>query len=133
MVTKWGMSEALGPLQYEEQGEGYLGYGANQRVMMSDETSKLIDKEIRSLVDGAHARATDILKTQEAKLHLLAQALLEYETLTGDEIKALIEGGTVSRPDAPSGPTRPVPTQGSSIPRAGKRLGGTTGAQPQGA
>src|SRR5437868_14756883 len=51
MVTKWGMSDKLGPLQYEEQGEGYLGYGANQRVMMSDETSKLIDSEIRGLVD----------------------------------------------------------------------------------
>ena len=48
MVTKWGMSEKLGPLQYEEQGEGYLGYGANQRVLMSDETSKLIDSEIRA-------------------------------------------------------------------------------------
>ena len=133
MVTKWGMSEALGPLQYEEQGEGYLGYGANQRVMMSDETSKLIDKEIRSLVEGAHARATEILGAQEDKLHLLAQALLEYETLTGDEIKALLDNGKIDRPDAPKGALRPVATQGSSIPKAGRRASGSGEAAPQGA
>jgi cell division protease FtsH len=130
MVTKWGMSDALGPLQYEEQGEGYLGYGATQRVMMSDETSKLIDKEIRSLVDNAHARATEILRTQEDKLHLLAQALLEYETLTGEEIKALMESGKIDRPDQPSGPVVARPVRGSAIPKAGKRFGGEA---PQGA
>ena len=125
MVTKWGMSEKLGPLQYEEQGEGYLGYGSNQRVMMSDETSKLIDSEIRALVDGAHARANDILKTQEAKLHVVALALLEYETLTGDEIKQLMETGKLDRPDAPSGPAMPTAVRGSAIPKAGKKFGGT--------
>ncbi|MGH6785932.1 MAG: ATP-dependent zinc metalloprotease FtsH [Novosphingobium sp.] len=130
MVTKWGMSDKLGPLQYEEQGEGYLGYGANQRVMMSDETSKLIDSEIRGLVDGAHARATDILKTSEDKLHLLAQALLEYETLTGEEIAQLLETGKLDRPEAPSGPAAVRPVRGSAIPKAGKRFG--EGA-PQGA
>ncbi|KRA81317.1 ATP-dependent zinc metalloprotease FtsH [Altererythrobacter sp. Root672] len=130
MVTKWGMSDAMGPLQYEEQGEGYLGYGANQRVMMSDETSKQIDKEIRALVEGAHARATDILRTQEDKLHLLAQALLEYETLTGDEIKTLLESGKIDRPDQPSGPSPVRPVRGSAIPKAGKRFGGEA---PQGA
>ncbi len=91
MVTKWGMSDKLGPLQYEEQGEGYLGYGANQRVMMSDETSKLIDAEIRSLVDGAHAQATKILKKEQKKLHLLAGALLEYETLSGERNRGIAQ------------------------------------------
>jgi cell division protease FtsH len=130
MVTKWGMSDTLGPLQYEEEGEGYLGYGANQRVMMSDETSKLIDKEIRTLVDGAHTRATEILRSQEDKLHLLAQALLEYETLTGEEIRDLLDSGRINRPDVPSGPVAPRPVRGSSIPKAGKRFGGEA---PQGA
>ncbi len=129
MVTKWGMSDKLGPLQYEEQQEGYLGMGGTSRLFGSDETNKLIDGEIRVLVDTAHARATDILKTQEDKLHLLAQALLEYETLTGDEIKQLLEGGKLDRPDAPSGPT-PQPIRGSSIPKAGKRF---SGPAPQGA
>lgn len=90
MVTKWGMSDKLGPLQYEEQQEGYLGYGGSARLFASDETNKLIDKEIRGLVDGAHKRATDILKTNEDKLHLLANALLEYETLSGEEIAQLM-------------------------------------------
>jgi len=130
MVTKWGMSDKLGPLQYEEQGEGYLGYGANQRLMMSDETNKLIDSEIRGLVDGAHKKATDILSANEDKLHLLAQALLEYETLTGDEIKELLASGKIDRPDAPQGPANPLPVHGSAIPKAGKRF---SGPAPQGA
>ncbi len=131
MVTKWGMSDKLGPLQYEEQGEGYLGYGANQRVMMSDETSKLIDSEIRGLVDGGHARATEILGAQIDKLHLLASALLEFETLTGDEIKTLLDGGTIDRPEAPTGPVNPNPVRGSAIPKAGKKFTGG-GTAPQG-
>ena len=131
MVTKWGMSDKLGPLQYEDTQEGYLGYGGSQRLMMSDETNKLIDSEIRGLVDGAHARATDILKGNEDKLHLLAGALLEYETLSGDEIKELMETGKIDRPDQPKGPTTPTPVRGSAIPKAGKRF--SDGTAPQGA
>ena len=124
MVTKWGMSEKLGPLQYEDQQESYLGFGGNQRTMMSDETAKLIDSEIRGLVDGAHARATQILKDNEAQLHVLAQALLEYETLTGDEINTLIEHGKLDRPDQPpGGAAAPAPVRGSAIPKAGKKFG----------
>ena len=131
MVTRWGMSDKLGPLQYEDQQEGYLGYGGTSRLFSSDETNKLIDSEIRGLVDGAHARATEILKQEEEKLHLLAKALLEYETLSGEEIKELLETGKLDRPDAPVGPAVPVPSRGSSIPKAGKRFSG--GAAPQGA
>jgi cell division protease FtsH len=132
MVTKWGMSDKLGPLQYEEQQEGYLGMGGSQRLMSSDETNKLIDSEIRILVEDAHKRATEILTEQNEKLHSLAKALLEYETLTGDEIKELMDGGGIDRPDQPSGTTRPVTPAGSSIPKAGKRFSGG-GATPQGA
>ncbi|MXO75103.1 ATP-dependent zinc metalloprotease FtsH [Altererythrobacter aerius] len=127
MVTKWGMSEKLGPLQYEQQQEGYLGYGGSQRTMGSDETNKLIDAEIKGLVESAHARATAILAGETDKLHLLAQAMLEYETLTGDEIRDLLDTGKIDRPDAPATPTaRPV--RGSAIPRAGKRFGGEAAA-----
>ena len=132
MVTKWGMSDKLGPLQYEEQQEGYLGMGQSARTMGSSETNKLIDAEIRGLVDGAHKRATDILKTQEDKLHLLAQAMLEYETLTGDEIDQLLKDGKLDRPDQPSGPAI-KPVTGSAIPKAGRKFGGEGGAAPQGA
>ncbi|OYU36802.1 ATP-dependent zinc metalloprotease FtsH [Novosphingobium sp. PASSN1] len=133
MVTKWGMSDKLGPLQYEEAQEGYLGMGGSQRTMMSDETNKLIDSEIRMLVDGAHARATDILKSNEDKLHLLAQALLEYETLSGDDIRALMEDGKLDRPEMPNGPARPVASQGATVPRAGRKFSGSGDPQPAGA
>jgi len=124
MVTKWGMSDKLGPLQYEDQHEGYLGMGGAQRTMASDETNKLIDSEIRTLVDTAHQRAKDLLTEHQDQLHLLAQAMLEYETLTGDEIKQLLEDGKIDRPERPSGPATPRPVRGSSIPKAGKRFGG---------
>ncbi len=132
MVTKWGMSDKLGPLQYEQSHEGYLGMGQTQRTMASDDTNRLIDAEIRALVDGAHAKATQILSEHEDQLHLLAQAMLEYETLTGEEIKALLETGKIDRPDPTPGPAIGKPVQGSAIPKAGKRFGGE-GTAPQGA
>jgi cell division protease FtsH len=130
MVTRWGMSEKLGPLQYEETQEGYLGYGGSQRTMQSAETNKLIDAEIKALVEGGHKRATSILKAQIDKLHLLAQTLLEYETLTGDEIKELLESGKIDRPVDPVGPAALPPVKGSAVPKAGKRF---AGAEAQGA
>ena len=133
MVTKWGMSEKLGPLQYEQQQEGYLGMGQSARTMAGAETNKLIDAEIKNLVEGGLKRAEEILTSQEDKLHLLAQALLEYETLTGDEINKLMEDGKIDRPDQPSGPTPAAPTHGSAIPKAGKRFGGKGDEAPQGA
>jgi cell division protease FtsH len=133
MVTKWGMSDKLGPLQYEETQEGYLGYGGTQRLMMGEETNKLIDAEIRGLVDGAHAKATQILKTNEDKLHLLAQALLEFETLTGEEIKQLLDTGKIDRDSNPGGTALPRPVQGSAVPKAGKRFSGGGKPAPQGA
>ena len=133
MVTKWGMSDKLGPLQYEEQQEGYLGMGQSARTMGSGETNKLIDAEIRALVEGAHKRATEILTTKEDQLHLLAQTMLEFETLTGDEIDQLLKDGKLDRPDAPKGPSKPRSVSGSAVPKAGKRFGGEGGTSPQGA
>ena len=133
MVTKWGMSDKLGPLQYEASQEGYLGMGQTQRTMAGAETNKLIDAEIKKLVEDAHKRATEVLKTQEDKLHLLAQAMLEYETLTGEEIDQLMANGKIDRPDAPKGPGMIKPVAGSAIPRAGKKFGGSGDSAPQGA
>ncbi len=124
MVTKWGMSEKLGPLQYEASQEGYLGMGQTMRTMGGEETNKLIDSEIKSLVEGGLARAREVLTAQEDKLHLLAQALLEYETLTGDEITALIETGKIDREADKAGARVVAPVRGSAIPKAGKRFGG---------
>jgi cell division protease FtsH len=135
MVTKWGMSDKLGPLQYESSQEGYLGMGQTARTMAGAETNKLIDAEIKRLVEEGLARATEILTAQEDKLHLLAQALLEYETLSGEEINTLMEGGSIDRPDQPRGPAVSRPAHGSAIPKAGKRFGskGDEGPAPQGA
>jgi cell division protease FtsH len=133
MVTKWGMSDKLGPLMYEQQQEGYLGMGQSQRTMGSAETNKLIDAEIRQLVEDAHKRATDILKDQEDKLHLIALAMLEYETLTGEEIDQLMANGKIDRPDEPKGKPNFKPVRGSAIPKSGKKFGGSGDTAPQGA
>ncbi|EJL22199.1 ATP-dependent zinc metalloprotease FtsH [Novosphingobium sp. AP12] len=131
MVTKWGMSDKLGPIQYEDTQEGYLGMGGTQRTMASADTNKLIDSEIRALVDNAHARATQILKDQADALETLAQAMLEHETLSGEDIKVLLAGGTLDRPNTPRGPSTSRPLTGSAIPKSGKRYSG--GTAPQGA
>ena len=133
MVTKWGMSDKLGPLQYEASQEGYLGMGSTQRTMAGAETNKLIDAEIKSLVEGGLKRAEDILKSQEDKLHLLAQAMLEFETLSGEEIDQLMAKGSFERSDKPKGPGAIKPIGGSSIPKAGKKFGGSGDSAPQGA
>ena len=136
MVLRWGMSDKLGPLLYEESQDGYLGMGTSQRTMMSSDTAKLIDAEIRALVDNAHARARAIISDHADKLHLLAEALLEYETLSGEEIRQLIDQGKLDRPETPSGTARPPLPQLVSVPRAGRRLAGGDGgivpAQPLG-
>ena len=134
MVTQWGMSDAMGPLQYEELQEGYLGYGMSQRSAMSDETAQKIDAEIRKLVEGGHKRATDLLTEHNNQLHLLANALLEFETLSGEEINQLLETGKFERDDGKVIKPSSIPTVGTAIPKAGR--GKSTpvgGATPQGA
>ncbi len=135
MVTQWGMSDEMGPLQYEEeQGETFLGYSQSQRAHMSDETAKKIDSEIRGLVDAGYNRAKDVLTKHEDQLHLLANALLEYETLSGDEIDSLVKDGKFERPDGDVVKPSSVPTVGTSIPKAGKKRKGPFGdPKPQGA
>ncbi|MBO9579354.1 MAG: ATP-dependent zinc metalloprotease FtsH [Sphingobium sp.] len=121
MVMRWGMSDKLGPLEYEEeQGETFLGYSQTQRHSMSNETALLIDSEIRGLVDRGYARATEVITKNIDQLHRVANALLEYETLTGEEIKSLVEKGEMNRDDASLRPA-PVPTAGTSIPKTGRR------------
>ena len=101
MVTEWGLSDGLGFLAYSaDEQEVFLGRSVAQQKNMSDKTAELIDAEVRSIVDGTYEDARTILKTYANELELIAQALLEYETLSGDEIKIIIEGGTIVRPDA---------------------------------
>ncbi|MBP6441036.1 MAG: ATP-dependent zinc metalloprotease FtsH [Sphingorhabdus sp.] len=133
MVTQWGMSDTMGPLQYEERQEGYLGYGMSQRSAMSDETARKIDAEIRKLVEGGHKRATDLLTEHNDQLHLLANALLEFETLSGDEINQLLETGKFERDDGKVLKPSSIPTVGTAIPKAGRGKSAPVGdATPQG-
>src|SRR4051812_48989208 len=132
MVTKWGMSEAVGPLEYAEDEQSYLGYGGSRAAPMSNETAQLIDAEIKKLVEGGLNRAQQGLTDHVDQLHGLAQALLEYETLTGEEIKRLIAGESLDRED-PGAKASPVAAAGTSIPKIRKPKGPFGSPAPQGA
>jgi cell division protease FtsH len=133
MVMRWGMSDKLGPLEYEEeQGETFLGYSQTQRHNMSNETALMIDSEIKSLIDGGHKRATQVLSENIDQLHRVAGALLEYETLTGDEIKAIAAGEDINRPDA-GATTSTLPSSGTSIPKTRRPSGPFGNPAPAGA
>lgn len=98
MVTEWGMSNALGPVMYaENSNEVFLGRSVTQNQNMSEETARLVDSEIKRLVMDAHAEAEKILKENDNELEILAQALMEYETLTGEEIKEVLAGKKINR------------------------------------
>ncbi|MBP6104024.1 MAG: ATP-dependent zinc metalloprotease FtsH [Gammaproteobacteria bacterium] len=105
MVTRWGLSERLGPLTYgDEDQEVFVGHAMNKRKDISGETIKIIDEEIRSIVDRNYALATKILQENMSKLHLMAEALLKYETIDLDQIKDAMEGRV---PREPSGWNQP--------------------------
>ena len=101
MVTQYGMSDKLGPLAYREnEEEVFLGHSVARQQNSSEETQRLIDQEIRAFVEGAYATAEKILRENEGDLHVIAGGLLEYETLTGQEIAELLEGKAPKRESA---------------------------------
>ena len=133
MVTKWGMSDKVGPVDYAQpEGESFLGYSSSQPTHMSNETAQLIDFEIKTIVEGGLNRAKTLLTDHSDQLHLLAEALLEYETLSGDEIKKLIAGESIGRAD--QGPKKSsIPTAGTSIPKTRRPQGPFGTPSPAGA
>ncbi len=93
MVTKWGLSEKLGPLTYsEEEGEVFLGHSVTQHKQVSDETAHIIDEEVRSVIDRNYKRAEKILNDNQDKLKLMAEALMKYETIDSEQIKDIMAG-----------------------------------------
>jgi cell division protease FtsH len=131
MVTRWGFSDALGAVSYgENQDEVFLGMSVARQQNVSEATAQKIDAEIKRLVEAGHDEARQILEEKRADLETLAKGLLEFETLTGDEIKDLLNG---KRPNRESVIEPPTP-RGSAVPTAGKprpRPGGTGPMEPQ--
>ncbi len=93
MVTKWGLSERLGPLTYsEDDGEVFLGRSVTQHKQVSDDTAHAIDEEVRKIIDENYALAEKLLKENIDKLHVMAEALVKYETIGEEQIKDIMEG-----------------------------------------
>ncbi len=98
MVTEWGFSDKLGTIRYaQDQEEVFLGHSVTQTKNMSDETASIVDAEVRRIVEGGYNKAKKILTDNLDDLHKLAKALLEYELLSGDEIKSLLAGKAILR------------------------------------
>jgi len=134
MVTKWGLSDKLGPLTYSEaSGEVFLGRSVTQTKQVSEETAAVIDQEVRRVIESNYDRARDILQTHIDKLHAMADALIKYETIDDGQIKDIMAGRPPSPPSGwddtvPSGPAggapRPAPQPGSIGPPAGEGSAG---------
>ena len=128
MVTEWGLSDAIGPIAYKHQDNGSFVPGIGRGSAISPDTAQLIESEIKRFITEAHETALKILKKKKKDWVKLAEALLEYETLSGDEIKALLGDDTKpKRPDSSGGGKPAV----SAVPttRKPKPIGGTTTAK----
>lgn len=136
MVTEWGMSEKVGPLHYSVKASDDMYAGPSGGSSISDDTIRLIDDEIKALVDEGYNTARDILARYADELHKLAEALLEYETLTGKEIRDLLDGKGIRRdigtpPPSDDAPGGSVPAfTGPRSPAPEGNAGGTPDATP---
>ena len=122
MVMEWGMSDKLGRVRYgANEQEVFLGHSVTQSKNLSEDTAKLIDLETRNLIQAGEVKAKKILAKYRDGLHNVAKALLEYETLSGEDVKLVLAGGKINRDEPPkTRPTANTPT----VPRTGKRAGG---------
>ncbi|EEA92905.1 MULTISPECIES: ATP-dependent zinc metalloprotease FtsH [Pseudovibrio] len=129
MATQFGMSDKLGPLLYgENQEEVFLGHSVAKNQNVSDETQMLVDAEVKSFVNQGYETANKLLREHEDQLHLIAQGLLEYETLSGDEIRKMLDG---EQPVRDTGDDTPSTPRSTGVPTAGaKKHGG--GESPDG-
>jgi cell division protease FtsH len=121
MITQLGFSDKLGTVAYAEpQQQQFLGYSMGRTQTLSEATQQLIDSEVRRLVQEAYDTAKRILTEKRAHLEILANGLLEFETLTGEEIVGLLAGKRPTREDS-STPTIPTPPSGISVPASGSK------------
>jgi cell division protease FtsH len=119
MITEWGMSDKLGMIAYGDNGqELFLGHSVTQHKNVSEVTAREIDSEIKSIIDAAYSKAKVILSDHITALHAIARALLEFETLTGDEIRGVLRGEPVVRKSVDDLP--PPENRRASVPSAGR-------------
>ena len=134
MVTEWGMSDKLGRLRYSDnEEEVFLGHSVTQRKNVSDATAKVIDEEIRRYIDEAALDARRILTDDRDALDTIADGLLEYETLTADDIEHLLKGEPLHRPPDTEPPSEDVGSR-SAVPttdNAKKNPSGDLNPEPQ--
>ncbi|MBL8573180.1 MAG: ATP-dependent zinc metalloprotease FtsH [Hyphomicrobiaceae bacterium] len=130
MVTQLGYSDELGTVAYGDnnQEEVFLGMSMGRQQSLSEETARKIDKEVRRLIEEGYASARKILTEKHDDFVALAEALLEFETLTGDEIKDLIAG---KRPTRDGDDSKPSTPRTSAVPTTGRPKGGEDGLEPQ--
>ncbi|PTD21140.1 ATP-dependent zinc metalloprotease FtsH [Sphingomonas fennica] len=134
MVMEYGMSERLGWLRYRDnQDEVFLGHSVARSQTVSEETARLIDQEVRRFVEEGEATARQVLTENLDELHRLAEALLEYETLTGEEAKHAIKGERIGRDETGGHRHVQIGVGGSSIPKSKRPGGGWGDPAPQGA
>ena len=132
MVMQYGMSDKLGFLTYgDNEEEVFLGRSVARQQNMSEEIHNLVDAEVRTIVDESYVKAEKILKDKEKDLHTIAQGLLEYETLTGDEINALLGGVKPSRND--DSDKSDSENLSGSVPKTGKKTDSNSKPGLQGA
>ena len=119
MVTEFGFSDKLGRLRYaDNEEEIFLGHSIARQKNVSDATAAMIDDEVRRLIDTAECQASDILTKKRDDLETIAQALLEYESLSGKDVDALLRGESIVRGDSDDRP--PEGGHKSSVPSSGK-------------
>ncbi len=116
MVTKWGLSERLGPQTFgDEEGEVFLGHSVTQHKMVSDETANIIDEEVRAIVDRNYDRARRILEENIDKLHMMSEALMKYETIDSGQIDEIMNGNKPSPPKDWEDTSGPASGHGPSV------------------
>ena len=122
MVTRYGMTEALGPMVYaENEGEVFLGRSVTKTTHMSEQTMQMVDAEIRKIIDSQYKVAWDILDQNRDKVHVMAKALLEWETIDADQINDIMDGKD-PRPPSTGGSTPPAGGSPSSSGGGGEKV-----------